>query len=184
MIFFYNFYLSLWQCCGSMTIWGGSGSADPCLRLMDPDPAILVIDLQDANLFFYTIFSAYYFWSYIYVHHLSKIKSQKEIQNSRNQGFSYYFCMMIEGPDPDPYLRLVDPDPGRPKTCGSGSGSATLVCGKLSIYAPMSYTAPCVRFLMRADRLRGEGGVGPQNSRWPPLPHLIYLPTSKSLRAG
>jgi hypothetical protein len=25
------------------------GSADPCLRLMDPDPAIFVIDLQDAN---------------------------------------------------------------------------------------------------------------------------------------
>ncbi len=34
---------------------GGSGSGDPCLRLMDPDPdldqdpAILVIDLQDAS---------------------------------------------------------------------------------------------------------------------------------------
>ncbi len=28
------------QCCGSMTFWGGSGSgsADPCLWLMDPDP--------------------------------------------------------------------------------------------------------------------------------------------------
>ncbi len=25
------------------------------------------------------------------------MKSQKESQNSRNQGFSYYFCMMIEG---------------------------------------------------------------------------------------
>ncbi len=24
------------QCCGSMTFWGGSGSADPCLWLMDP----------------------------------------------------------------------------------------------------------------------------------------------------
>jgi hypothetical protein len=30
-------------------------------------------------------------------------------------------------PDPDPYLWLVDPDPGGPKTCGSGFGSATLV---------------------------------------------------------
>jgi hypothetical protein len=43
------------QCCGSMTFWcgSGSGSADPCLSLMDPvvdsDPAIFVIDLQDAN---------------------------------------------------------------------------------------------------------------------------------------
>jgi hypothetical protein len=43
----YNFY----QCCGSVTFWYGSGSADPCLWLMDPspDPAIFVIDLQDAN---------------------------------------------------------------------------------------------------------------------------------------
>ncbi len=43
----------LHQCCGSMTFWGGSGSADPCLGLMDPDsdpdPAIFVIDLQDAS---------------------------------------------------------------------------------------------------------------------------------------
>ncbi len=94
-------------------------------------------------------------------------------QNSRNQGFSYYFCLMIEGsgsgsipptrrsgsgsrrpkniwirrntgwkknpdpdpeqyPDPDPYLWLMDPDPGGPKTWGSGGsasgfGSGTLV---------------------------------------------------------
>jgi hypothetical protein len=40
-----------------MTFWGGSGfgsgSADSCLWLMDPDadqdPAIFLIDLQDAN---------------------------------------------------------------------------------------------------------------------------------------
>jgi len=37
-------YRSLNQCCGSMTFWGGSGSADPCLWSMypvsdtDPDP--------------------------------------------------------------------------------------------------------------------------------------------------
>ncbi len=41
------------QCSGSMTFWcgSGSGSADPCLWLMDPDPdpAIFVIDLQDAS---------------------------------------------------------------------------------------------------------------------------------------
>ncbi len=33
----------------------------------------------------------------VHLHHFSKIKSQKESQNRRNQGFSYYFCMMIEG---------------------------------------------------------------------------------------
>ncbi len=43
------------QCCGSMTFWGGSGSADPCLllmdriRILDPDSAIFVIDLRDAS---------------------------------------------------------------------------------------------------------------------------------------
>jgi hypothetical protein len=29
------------QCYGSMTFWNGSGSGDPCLRLMDPPPAPL-----------------------------------------------------------------------------------------------------------------------------------------------
>jgi hypothetical protein len=45
------------QCCGSMTFWcgSGSGSADPCRWLMDPDPnadpdpSIFIIDLQNAN---------------------------------------------------------------------------------------------------------------------------------------
>ncbi len=32
-----------------MTFWCGSGSADTCLSQMDPDPAIFVNDLQDAN---------------------------------------------------------------------------------------------------------------------------------------
>jgi hypothetical protein len=33
----------------TMTFWYGSGSPDPYLWLMDPDPAIFVIDLQDVN---------------------------------------------------------------------------------------------------------------------------------------
>ncbi len=63
----------------------------------DPDPAIFVIDLQDASnkLILNTIFSAYYFMK-VHLHHF-KDKKSKESQNSRNQGFSYYFCMMIEG---------------------------------------------------------------------------------------
>ncbi len=32
-------------------------------------------------------------------------------------------------PDPDPYLRLMDPDPAGHKTCGSGSGSGSLTLG-------------------------------------------------------
>ncbi len=111
-------YVSWNQCCGSMTFWGGSGSgsADPCLWLMDPDsdpdPSIFAIDLQDASkkLIFNTIFSAYDFLK-LHLYHFSKIKIQKESQNSRNQGFSYYFCMMIEGSG------------SIPPTSGSGSGS-------------------------------------------------------------
>ncbi len=85
------------------------------IRILDPDPAGFVIDLQGANkkLSFYFIFSAYYFLK-IHLHLFSKIKSQKKSQNSRNQGFSYYFCMMIE-------------ESRRP--CGSGGsglGSGTL----------------------------------------------------------
>jgi hypothetical protein len=60
----------------------------------DPDPAIFVIDLQDASK--KTIFSAYYFLK-VHLHNFSKIKRQKESPNSMDQGFSYYFCMMIEG---------------------------------------------------------------------------------------
>ncbi len=75
------------QCSGSMIFWGGSGSGslDPCFWIMDPDPdpAIFVIDLQDASkkLISNTIFSAYYFLK-VHLHHFSKIKSQKESQNT------------------------------------------------------------------------------------------------------
>ncbi len=37
------------QCCDSMTFWYGSVSGDTCLSVMDLDPAIFVIDLQDAD---------------------------------------------------------------------------------------------------------------------------------------
>ena len=100
-------------CCGSMTFWYGSGSAYPCLWLMDPDsdpdPSVFVIDLK----FFNTIFSAYDFLK-LHLHNFSKIKIQKESQNRRNQGFSYYFCMIIEGSG---------------SRAGSGSGSIHLTSG-------------------------------------------------------
>jgi hypothetical protein len=82
----------------------------------DPDPATFVIDLQDAckKLIFNTIFSAYYFLK-VHLHHFSKIKSQKESQNRRNQGFSYNFCMMIEGSGAGSESGSI------PLTSGSGS---------------------------------------------------------------
>ena len=95
------------QCCGwhYMTFLCGSGSADPCLWLMDPDPdpgsgscffRHWPSRCSQKNNFCLNIFSAYYFLK-VHLHHFSKIKSQKELQNSRNRGFSYYFCTMIEG---------------------------------------------------------------------------------------
>ncbi len=88
------------------------------IRILDPDPSIFVIDLQDARKktnFCNTIFSACDFLKQ-YLHIFSKIKIQKESQNSRNQGFSYYFCMVIEGS-------------GYGSRAGSGSGSIPLSSG-------------------------------------------------------
>ncbi len=100
-----------------------SSSWKPVLRIhdilvpdLDPDPAIFVINLQDDNkkLNLKKSFSAYYFVK-VHLHHFQRLKVKKKSQNSRNQGFSYYFCLMIED---------LDPDPGGPKT--NGFGSATL----------------------------------------------------------
>ncbi len=77
-------YIHYRQCSGSMTFWWGSGSADPCLWLMDPDsdpdPAIFVIDLQNAykKLFLKFIFSAYYFLKK-HLHLFFKDKKSKKI---------------------------------------------------------------------------------------------------------
>jgi hypothetical protein len=88
-----------------MTFWcgSGSGSVDPNLLTNGSgsgswivDPAIFVIDLQDANnSFLQKIFCLLLFEGTFTS--FSKIKSQKMSQNSRNQSFSYYFCTMIEG---------------------------------------------------------------------------------------
>ena len=57
----------------------------------DPDPAIFVIDLQDASkkLIFITIFSAYYYLK-VHLHHFSKIKSQKEPQSDNIVGVKVF----------------------------------------------------------------------------------------------
>jgi hypothetical protein len=69
----------------------GSGSADPSLCLMDsdPDPAFLSLTFKTPtkNNFFKS-FPAYYRYF---------LEVKKKSQNSRNQGFSSYFCLMREG---------------------------------------------------------------------------------------
>jgi len=96
-----------------MTFWCGSGSGDPCLWLMDtdpdadPDPAIFVIDLQDENKkkqlkkkFFCLLLFEGTFTSFF-----KDKKSKRSHKNSRSQGFSYYFCLMIEGSGSIPLTR-------------------------------------------------------------------------------
>ncbi len=48
------------------------------------------------------------------------LKMSTKVKNSRNQGFSYYFCMMIEGSGSGSNLWRKDTDPEGQKTCGSG----------------------------------------------------------------
>jgi hypothetical protein len=106
------------QCCGSVTFWYGSGSADTtCLWQMDPDPA------PDPAIFFITNVP----FLKVHLHHFLKLKVKKKSENSRNQGFSYYFCVTTEGSGTGSgSVHLTeDPDPGSPKSYWSGS--ATLV---------------------------------------------------------
>jgi hypothetical protein len=94
---------------GSMPLTNGSGSGSWIRILLFSS---LIFKMPAKKNFFNTIFSAYYFLK-VHFHHFSKIKSQNESKNSRNQGFSYYFCMMIEGSGSGSI----------PLTSGSGSGS-------------------------------------------------------------
>ncbi len=64
---------------------------------------------------------------------LRRQQVRKKTQNSRNQGFSYYVCLMIEGFGSDAYIWLVDPDPGGSNTCESGR-SGSEYCWKLNVF--------------------------------------------------
>ncbi len=94
----------------------------------DPDPAIFVIDLQDANkkfilkkVFFLLLFEGTF---------SSFFKTKKSKRIHKTVGIKVFLTILLDGrPDPDPYLWLMDPDlyPGGPKTYGSGFGSGRLV---------------------------------------------------------
>ncbi len=96
---------------GSMPLTNGSGfGSGSWIRILLFSS--LTFKMPAKNKFFNTIFSACDFLKLDF-HHFSKIKIQKDSQNSRNQGFSYYFCMVIEGSGSG-FI---------PLTSGSGSGS-------------------------------------------------------------
>jgi hypothetical protein len=84
---------------------------------MDPDAAIFVIDLQDASK--KLIFEHNFLWLLLFEGTFTlffKDKNSKRVTNSRIQGFSYYFYMMIEGSGSRVGSGSI------PLTSGSGSG--------------------------------------------------------------
>ncbi len=100
-------------------IWIQDPDPDPLVRGMDPGSGsgstpkchgsgTLVGPQQP-------IFSACYFLK-VHLYYFSKIKSQKESQNRKIQGFTYHFCMMIEGSVSRAGSRSI------PLTSGSWSG--------------------------------------------------------------
>ncbi len=91
------------QCCGSIPLTNGSRS---CYFRHWPSRR-----QQKTN---FKKFFCIYFLK-VHLHHFLKTKSQKEVTSSRNQGFSYYFCLMIEGSGSGAG--------SVPLTSGSGSGS-------------------------------------------------------------
>ncbi len=79
-------YISWDQCCGSMTFWGGSGSgsADPCLWQLDPDPGSgscyfrhCPSRWQQKTNFLSQFFLLITFWRYIYI--IFKDKKSKRV---------------------------------------------------------------------------------------------------------
>jgi hypothetical protein len=61
------------------------------------------------------------FLRYIYISFHKK--GLKEVKKNYKLRFSHFFCLFTEGSG---YKIMTDPDPGGPKTYGSGPGSTTL----------------------------------------------------------
>jgi hypothetical protein len=103
---------------GSMPLTNGLMDLDPDSD-PDPDPSIFIIDLQDANKkrikkksfsAWYLLFEGTGTYTSFFKDKKSK-RSHKVTKTEEIKGFSYYFCLMIEG------SRSI------PLTNGSGYGS-------------------------------------------------------------
>jgi len=87
-----------------VTIWYGSGFADPYHWFSDPDPAFFVRGWQDPtnNIFSSLLFEGTFTSVF-------KNKVKKKPKHSRNRGFSYFFACWWKEPDPDldPYKIMI-----------------------------------------------------------------------------
>jgi hypothetical protein len=97
------------HCCGSMTFWCASGSGSWIRILLFSS---LTFKMTTKNKFFKKNFCLLLFEGTFTS--FFKDKKSKNTQNSRNQSFSYYFCMMTEGSGSESGSTLL--------TNGSGSG--------------------------------------------------------------
>jgi hypothetical protein len=100
------------------------------------------------------------FCSYKHLHHLSKIKSHKEVKKQYELRFLLLFCLVIEGSEAGSgsvsVSRTNESGSGRPKKYGSGSGSgsgpATLVPTSVSdLYSFDTYPNPDPAFMLNTD---------------------------------
>ncbi len=139
---------------GSVTFWYCSGSADSCLWPNDkdpaPDPAIFVLDLQDANkkLFFALSFCAYYFLK-VHSHHFSKIKSHKEVTGKHPE--TLHIVALSHSSDLDTW-RLSLHGPGRAAQrlsgdlCGPHSFSCLLILLQIKSFQSLCHGEFCSHF--------------------------------------
>ncbi len=100
------------QCCGSVTFWYGSGSANPYHWLpdLDPDTAFSSgADKMPTKKCFLLEFFAYFFLN-VHLKQFSQIVKEKS-RNSKNHSFLSFLA----------FWWMTDPDPRGPKTYGSGS---------------------------------------------------------------
>jgi hypothetical protein len=96
-----------------------------------PDPAFFVLDLQQQQnfllVFMLTRIRTKKLRIRILVCTFTSFFKDKTSQNCRNQGFSYYFCLMMQGPRAGSESGCVlvtnrsRYGSGRPKTYGSGT---------------------------------------------------------------
>ncbi len=107
------------KCCGSVTFWYGSGSADPYNWVTNPDsdlaPILLfssvTFKMSTKEVFFPKLFAFYFFK--VHLHPSSKTKSHEEVKKNINQGFSNFFARRLKDPDPwEPkHTDTTDPEP-------------------------------------------------------------------------